>query len=154
MEGRFLSRKEQGFVSPLHTPRVGQQGPVSERLYCFFLSLSNSLSLLSLRERIVDAVEHREDAQRVRERVVKVQQRAHQNALGEVAAQDLEDHPDDVEHRGLHRVEAHKVVELFVADDAEVDKEEDNERRELGGVVVGGEGAWWLVVVFERVFFV
>ena len=54
----------------------------------------------------------------------------------------MKDHPDDVEHRGLHRVKADKVVELLVADDAEVDEEEDDERGELGGVVVGGEGPW------------
>lgn len=118
---------------------------MSERLVLFSLSLSNSLSfslsLTSLRERIVDAVEHREDADRVSESVVKVHQRAHQDAPGKVATQDLEDHPHDVEHRGLHCVEAHEVVELFVADDAEVDEEEDDEGRELGGVVVGGEGA-------------
>ena len=125
----------------------------SSLLFFFSLSLrhhhpQNKTPPLSfLRQGIVDAVEHREDAQRVREGVVKVQQRAHQNALGEVAAKDLEDHADDVEHRRLHRVEAHEVVELFVADDAEVDEEEDDERGELGGVVVGGDGPW-LVVFF------
>ena len=101
-----------------------------------------------LRKRVVDAVKDGEDAQRVRERVVKVQQRAHQDALREVAAEDLENHPDDVEHRRLHGVEAHEVVEFLVADDAEVDEEEDNEGRELRRVVVGGKGPWlWLVLL-------
>lgn len=67
-----------------------------------------------------------------------------QDALGEVAAEDLENHSYDVEHCRLHRVEAHKVVQLLVANDAEVDEEEDDERGELRGVVERGEGRWLL----------
>lgn len=116
---------------------------MSERLlFCFPpLSLQSPKTPPNhIRKRVVDAVEHREDAQRVRESVIEVHQRAHQHTLREVTSQDLENHAHNIEHRRLHRVEADKVVELLVADDAEVDEEEDDEWRELARVVVGGEG--------------
>lgn len=87
-------------------------------------------------KRVHDAVEHGHQADRVRERVVGLHGGRPHDSGGQVPAQDREDHRDDVEHRRLHRVEAHEVVDLVVPDDGEVDEEEDDEGRELGRVVV------------------